>query len=83
VHVLPQVASLLDKYGEYLQGENDNNTRIIREALDTHVQVVQLLLSHGADATITDKEGHTAEDFDFKPSQKERDEAPAGSKEEL
>lgn len=37
-----QVASLLDKYGEYLQGENDNNTRIIREALDTHVKVGQV-----------------------------------------
>lgn len=34
-----QVASLLDKYGEYIQGENDNNTKIIKEALDTHHQV--------------------------------------------
>lgn len=34
-----QVASLLDKYGEYIQEENDNNTKIIREALQTHAQV--------------------------------------------
>ena len=80
------MASLLDKYGEYLQGENDNNTRIIREALDTHIQVVELLLAKGADPTIKDKEGHTAEDFDFKPRKKE-DEGAADStktaKEEL
>lgn len=34
-----QVASLLDKYGEYIQGDNDNNTKIIKEALQTHTQV--------------------------------------------
>lgn len=41
-----QVASLLDKYGEYIQGENDGNTKIIREALDTHHQVCKGALVH-------------------------------------
>ena len=36
-----QVAALLDKYGEYIDGDNDNNTRIIKEALDTHTKVSQ------------------------------------------
>lgn len=38
-HTRAQVASLLDKYGEYIQGDSDNNTKIIRDALDTHHQV--------------------------------------------
>jgi hypothetical protein len=39
------VASLLDKYGEYIQGENDNNTALIKEALATHTQVRQNTLT--------------------------------------
>jgi ankyrin repeat protein len=65
---LNQVASLLDKYGEYIQGEDDNNTKIIQEALQTHNEVVALLLASGADETIKDKEGHTAADFNYKPA---------------
>ena len=29
--------------------------------------MVELLLKAGADATLKDKEGHTAKDFDFQP----------------
>lgn len=131
VSVLLQVASLLDKYGEYIQEENDNNTKIIREALQTHAQVsplsdpstafsetmshalprdfslprpriplksnspcvnhgvwqvVDLLMSNGADAALTDKEGHTAADFDYKPPSKDEaiaDKAKDAVKEEL
>jgi serine/threonine-protein phosphatase 6 regulatory ankyrin repeat subunit B len=38
---------------------------IIRQALDNHTALVDLLLKNGADESIRDKEGHTAKDFDF------------------
>ncbi len=62
-----QVESLLDKYAEYLTDDNDNSTKIIKDALQTHIEVVQLLLDYKADPTMKDKEGHTALDFDFQP----------------
>ena len=62
-----QVETLLDKYSEYMKDESDNSTRIIREALRTHTDVVQLLLAHGADPLLQDNEGHVAADFDYKP----------------
>ena len=40
---------------------------IIREALDNHNKMVDLLIKNGASQTIKDKEGHTAKDFDFHP----------------
>jgi len=40
---------------------------IIREALDKHNRMVDLLIKNGASQTIKDKEGHTAKDFDFHP----------------
>merc|ERR1711915_988321 len=40
---------------------------IIREALDNHNKMVDLLIKSGASQTIKDKEGHTAKDFDFHP----------------
>jgi hypothetical protein len=48
-------------------------------------QVVDLLLSNGADAALTDKEGHTAADFDYKPPSKDEAIAdkPKDAKEEL
>lgn len=61
-----QVEVLLDKYSEYMKESNDNSTRIIKEALQTHVEVVQLLIKGGADLTIKDSEGHVAVDFDYK-----------------
>jgi serine/threonine-protein phosphatase 6 regulatory ankyrin repeat subunit B len=63
-----QVETLLDKYAEYLKDGSDNSTKIIKEALQTHVDVVQLLIANGADASLKDKEGHVAADFDYKPA---------------
>lgn len=40
---------------------------IIREALNNHNKMVDLLIKNGASQTIKDKEGHTAKDFDFHP----------------
>ncbi len=40
---------------------------IIREALDNHNKMVDLLIKNGASQSIKDKEGHTAKDFDFHP----------------
>jgi ankyrin repeat protein len=61
-----QVEVLLDKYSEYMKEGSDNSTRIIREALQTHVEVVQLLMKGGADLAVKDSEGHVAVDFDYK-----------------
>jgi len=47
-----QVQTLLDKYGDYIKAENDNSTKIIKEALDTHVEVVSILLKSGADVNL-------------------------------
>mmetsp|Transcript_357 Transcript_357/g.616 ORF Transcript_357/g.616 Transcript_357/m.616 type:complete len:853 (+) Transcript_357:60-2618(+) len=62
-----QVETLLDKYGEYMKDGNDNSTRVIKDALQTHVDVISMLVMNGADKTIQDNEGHTAADFDYKP----------------
>lgn len=40
---------------------------VIKDALVKHTALVQLLLKHGADENLKDKEGHTAKDFDFHP----------------
>ena len=47
-----QVETLLDKYSEYMKEENDNSTKIIKEALQTHVDVVASLLKSGADSSV-------------------------------
>ena len=47
-----QVQTLLDKYGDYIKDDNDNSTRIIKDALQTHVEVVNTLLQSGADVTL-------------------------------
>lgn len=62
-----QVQTLLDKYSEYMKEANDTSTKIIKDALQTHVDVVQLLLKYGADSSLKDREGHLAIDFDYKP----------------
>lgn len=71
-----QVEVLLDKYSEYMKEGSDNSTRIIKEALQTHIEVVQLLIKGGADLTMKDSEGHVAVDFDYKAPSAELD-APA------
>jgi ankyrin repeat protein len=62
-----QVQTLLDKYSEYMKEADDNSTKIIKAALQTHLDVVQLLLKNGADAALKDNDGHVATDFDYKP----------------
>lgn len=62
-----QVETLLDKYSEYIKESDESSTKIIKEALQTHVDVVNLLLKSGADEAIKDNEGHIAADFDYKP----------------
>jgi ankyrin repeat protein len=61
-----QVQTLLDKYSEYMKESNDTSTKIIKDALQTHVDVVDLLLKNGADITLKDNDGHVALDFDYK-----------------
>lgn len=61
-----QVEVLLDKYSEYMKEGNDNSTKIIKDALLTHIDVVELLISGGADIMIKDKEGHVGIDFDYR-----------------
>jgi ankyrin repeat protein len=46
-----QVETLLHKYRSYLDGADDS-TKLIQDALQTHLQVVQLLINSGADVTI-------------------------------
>lgn len=62
-----QVQTLLDKYSEYMKDSHDNSTKVIKEALQTHSDVVNLLLSRGADPNLKDNDGHIAVDFDYKP----------------
>lgn len=47
-----QVETLLDKYKDYITEANDNSTKIIKEALNLHSEVVSLLLKYGADPSI-------------------------------
>jgi serine/threonine-protein phosphatase 6 regulatory ankyrin repeat subunit B len=47
-----QVETLLDKYSDYMRDVNDDSTKIIRDALETHIQVVELLIRSGANAAI-------------------------------
>lgn len=75
-----QVASLLDKYSEFMKdSENDNSTQIIRNALETHSSIVEILLSKGADPNIKDKKGNVAIDFDFKDKEKTADGSADGA----
>jgi ankyrin repeat protein len=72
-----QVETLWERYNQFVaeakagdskEDVDDNGTGpIIREALDNHTALVDLLLKKGADASLKDKEGHTAKDFDFHP----------------
>mmetsp|Transcript_2039 Transcript_2039/g.4441 ORF Transcript_2039/g.4441 Transcript_2039/m.4441 type:complete len:919 (+) Transcript_2039:171-2927(+) len=47
--------------------DDAGNGDIIKTAMNNHTSVVDMLVKHGADATLKDKEGHTASDFDYKP----------------
>lgn len=72
--------------------KNDGGTGpIIRDALDNHTALVDLLLKSGANTKLKDKEGHVAKDLDYHPDtdseilEKEvkKEAARDGSKEEL
>lgn len=73
-----QVETLWERYNQFVDesrsnGESkeevdDNDTGpIIKEALNNHTSLVNLLIKSGADQSLKDKEGHVATDFDFHP----------------
>uniref|UniRef100_A0A7S1ULV4 Uncharacterized protein n=1 Tax=Grammatophora oceanica TaxID=210454 RepID=A0A7S1ULV4_9STRA len=65
-----QVETLWERYAQYMgDGEEDDGGTgpIIREAVDLHVALVDILLKAGANPNIKDKEGQTAKDFDYNP----------------
>jgi ankyrin repeat protein len=62
-----QVETLLDKYADYIKDVDSNSTKIIKDALQTHVDVIDMLVTGGANKDIKDNEGHVALDFDYKP----------------
>ena len=71
-----QVVTLWERYKQYVKDNtdgtkevDDNGTgQIIREALDKHIALVELLVKVGkADIHLKDKEGHKAKDFDYNP----------------
>jgi len=66
-----QVETLWERYESYMaesgEADEEENSLIIKEALENHSAVVGLLIAAGADATLKDNEGHTASDFDFNP----------------
>ena len=61
-----QVATLLDKYSDFIkQGDSDNNTKIIQDALATHTDIVQALVDAGAARAYRTRPHR--DDFDYKP----------------
>lgn len=72
-----QVETLWERYQQFVKESevespdgsvDDGGTGpIIREALDSHRRMVDILIKNGADQNIKDKEGHVAKDFDFHP----------------
>jgi ankyrin repeat protein len=68
-----QVETLWERFNQFVDGSenkeaDDSGTGpTIRQALDDHIALVDLLVKSGADSNLKDKEGHTAKDFDFHP----------------
>mmetsp|Transcript_36079 Transcript_36079/g.43093 ORF Transcript_36079/g.43093 Transcript_36079/m.43093 type:complete len:912 (+) Transcript_36079:103-2838(+) len=73
-----QVETLWERYTQFVkeseveaskeENVDDGGTgTIIRDALDKHNKMVDLLVKNDADESIKDKEGHAAKDFDFHP----------------
>jgi len=67
-----QVETLWERFRQFSAeaeaGADDGGTgHLIKEALDSHVALVDLLLKSGADPKLKDKEGHIAKDFDYHP----------------
>lgn len=47
-----QVETLLDKYSDYMKEASDNSTQIIKEALQTHIDVIDFLKKNGANSDL-------------------------------
>lgn len=67
-----QVETLWERFNQFSteadSGADDGGTGpLIREALESHAALVDLLLESGADPKLKDKEGHVAKDFDYHP----------------
>jgi ankyrin repeat protein len=69
-----QVETLWERYNQFVvdsasaeEADDAGTGPVIKEALAKHNALVDVLLKKGADATLKDKEGHTAKDFDFQP----------------
>ncbi|CAN0479090.1 unnamed protein product, partial [Hapterophycus canaliculatus] len=59
-----------DKYAAYLDDADDpsgESTKMMREAMAHTQSIIDLLLTSGADASLKDKEGRMAKDFDYQP----------------
>ena len=66
-----QVETLWERYSQFVADgsvDTDEGTYpILKEAMENHTAMVNLLLKSGADPNIKDKEGHVAKDFDYNP----------------
>jgi ankyrin repeat protein len=69
-----QVETLWERYNQFVadaasaeEADDAGTGPMIKEALAKHNALVDVLLKKGADASLKDKEGHTAKDFDFHP----------------
>jgi ankyrin repeat protein len=74
-----QVETLWERYNQFVaEAKTEKKTPgdevddggtgpVIKEALENHKGLVELLLKNGADPNLKDKEGHAAADFDFHP----------------
>eukprot|EP00903_Cladosiphon_okamuranus_P016883 g15565.t1 len=64
-----QVADLLSRYLEYVGGkEDDGNAKIIQDSLQVHTNIIAALQAAGADASLLDTNGNSAQDFDSQRS---------------
>eukprot|EP00752_Nemacystus_decipiens_P008526 g7615.t1 len=81
-----QVASLMDKYAEYLDDADDasgESTKMMREAMAHTQSIIDLLLTSGADPSLKDTEGRMAKDFDYQPPAEGEDGGDDAAKMEL
>jgi len=97
-----QVETLWARYTQYLSeaaatssavadGDDAGTGSTIKEALDNHTALVDMLMGANADVSLKDREGHVAKDFDYNPNAdgevleqaKSAQAARDGSKEEL
>jgi ankyrin repeat protein len=68
-----QVETLWERFNQFKAEQPDKfsddggSGPLLREALNNHTALVDLLLKNGADSKLKDKEGHMAKDFDYHP----------------